>query len=82
MFEANLPSPQPSPPGRGSPAAAVVRASPLPPNPLADLATLDGNLAKARLLGEGQGEGRFPQFKAQPAAILARMNESGAWRSI
>jgi hypothetical protein len=24
------------------------------------LATLDGNLAKARLLGEGQGEGRFP----------------------
>ena len=47
--------------GEGTPelSAAELRASPLPPNPLADLASLDGNLALAGLRGEGQGEGTF-----------------------
>jgi hypothetical protein len=31
-----------------------------PPYPLADMATFDGKLAKASLLGEGLGEGGFP----------------------
>jgi cytochrome oxidase assembly protein ShyY1 len=53
------PSPQPSPYGRGSPAAAVEPAFPLQPHPLADAVTLSGELAKASSLGEGQGEGRF-----------------------
>ncbi len=52
------PSPCPSPArGEGTP---LQRARPAPsplPNPLADLATSGGKLAKASLLGEGQGEG-------------------------
>ena len=33
--------------------------SPLQPHPLADVGTMSCRLAKARLLGEGQGEGRL-----------------------
>jgi len=39
-------------------AAAIATAFPLPPHPLADARTISCNLAVARLLGEGQGEGR------------------------
>ena len=51
------PSPQPSLHGRGSPAVPVDKAFPLQPHPLADAVTPSGQLAKASLLGEGQGEG-------------------------
>ena len=56
MGEAPL-TPVPSPArGEGEPAATVERALPSPPpNPLADLAPLEGGLAKARSQGEGIG---------------------------
>ena len=44
--------------GEGDPVAAVEKAFPLRPHPLADADTLRRKLAKASLRGEGQGEGR------------------------
>jgi hypothetical protein len=47
------------PMGEGTPEQSTERAtaSPLPPYPLADMASLSGKLAKPSLRGEGQGEG-------------------------
>ena len=68
---ASLPSPQPSPHGRGSSLAAVEGTSPL--HPLADAVTPRGKLAKASLLGEGQGEGSDAHSiltpRSQPSAF-------------
>ena len=79
MNWANLPSPPPSPHGRGSSAVPVVKAFPLQPHPLADAATKRCKLAKASLRGEGQGEGsdassfRYPRTAACARAGLAAL---------
>jgi hypothetical protein len=53
-------------------------ATPLPlhPHPLADADRLRCKLAKARLQGEAQGEGRFAQFETPSALKLARIRIS------
>ena len=56
---------------------AVERASPLHPHPLADADTLRCKLAKASLLGEGQGEGRFPRLIAPSSVTEAPMRFRG-----
>ena len=55
--EGDLPSPQPSPHGRGDALTTGTAGLPLHPHPLADAVTPSGKLAKASLLGEGWGEG-------------------------
>jgi hypothetical protein len=70
LTQGTTPHPVPLPQGEGTlelPAARIL-AFPLQPNPPADLATPRGNLAKTRLRGEGQGEGRIPKLSALPGA--------------
>ncbi len=86
MNRGNLPSPCPSPHGRGDAVACSVRGfrsctvgatSLLHPHPLADADTLRCKLAKASLRGEGQDEGRFAQFDTPSGLRLAPMRLRG-----
>ncbi len=59
------PHPVPLPMGEGTPEQGEKRAAPSPlhPHPLADADTLGDKLAKASLLGEGQGVGGFLRWE-------------------
>jgi hypothetical protein len=73
MNQGRSPHPVPLPMGEGTLELppATIQGSLLQPHPLADAATLRCKLAKASLLGEGQDEGRFPQFVTPSSSLSA-----------
>ena len=64
LIQGSRPSPCPSPHGRGDACTTVAISFPLHLHPLADADTQYGKLAKASLLGEGQGEGEIPSVRS------------------
>ncbi len=58
-------------------APSDVQASPLQPHPLADAVTPRGKLAKASLLGEGQGEGSNRRYAGAAAKLSPAIHGNG-----